>query len=86
MGILLECGDIHEIGLDACANLFAKLGEDVEATVIHVCPEVYGNSFGDQAEEMADSWGGIAHEADCCVKRPFDRAQGRVSCFVFRVE
>jgi len=36
VGMLFECGDVHEMGLDMRADLFAELGKDVEAAVIHV--------------------------------------------------
>ena len=67
MSIILECIDVHKIRLDARADLFAELTQNVEATVVHVGPQVEGSLFGDEVEEAADGWGGVAHEADCCV-------------------
>ncbi len=36
MSIILECVDIHEVGLYAWANLFAKLGKNIEAAIVHI--------------------------------------------------
>ena len=76
VGVRVEGGDVHEVGLDAWADLFAKLRENVEAAVVHIGPEVDGGFFGNEAEEVADGGRGVAHEADCCV--------GSGACIVLR--
>ena len=68
-GIHLKCSNIHKVGLDTWANLFAKLGEDLEAAIIHIGPQIDWYFLGNQAEEVADGGRGIAHEADCCMLR-----------------
>lgn len=36
MGVAFKCGDVHKVWLNARADLFTKLGKDVEAAVIHI--------------------------------------------------
>ena len=36
MSILIECGNVHEIGLDTKADLSAKLGQNVKAAIVHI--------------------------------------------------
>ena len=35
-GMFLEGGDVHKVGLDVRADLFAELTQNVEAAVVHV--------------------------------------------------
>jgi len=61
MSMPVKCGDIHEVGLDSRADLSAKLREDVEAAIIHIRPKIDGCLCGDEAQEVADGGGGVAH-------------------------
>lgn len=76
VSMLLKCGDIHEVGADARADLFAKLREDIKAAVIQVGPKINRFLFGDEVKKVADGGGGVPHEADygvvcvsCCLLR-----------------
>ena len=69
VGIRVKSGYIHKIWLNARADLFAKLEEDLEAAIIHIGPEVDRYFLGNVAEEVADGGRRIAHEADCCMLR-----------------
>lgn len=69
MGILVKCGEVHEIRLDTLTDLSTELSEDVEAAVIHVRPKIDGCLFGDEAENVADGRGGVTHETQSCLFR-----------------
>lgn len=64
VSVVLKCVYIHEVGLNSRADLFAELGENVEAAIIYIGPEEDRCLFGDKVEEITNGGGGVAHEAE----------------------